>query len=155
MVFKHHLPTHGDFNVGFFEHASSTCLRLEEITSSFGLTQVVDEPTHITDTSSTLIDHVYMSNPAVCSGVSVEAPLGSANHNSIVVQLSFVKCKPRSVKRRVWLYQKADFEGLNDHLMDSLPDKLHSTMDVNNHWECFQDTIMSGASDFIPNFTTS
>lgn len=70
--------------------------------------------------SQTLIDHVYTSNPSRCSGVSIEAPLGTSDHNSIVVHLSNEKVKPRLVKRRIWLYQRADFEGLNELLMDSM-----------------------------------
>ena len=144
----------GDFNIDLLQGYSSTSLDLKGLTSSFGLTQLVTEATRVTDTSSTLIDHAYTSNPSVCSGVSVEAPLGSSDHNSIVVHLSYAKCKPKSVKRRIWLYQRADFEGLNDYLMDSLTD-TPLNVDVNDQWNNFKNSLLAGANEFIPNFHTN
>ena len=50
----------GDFNMNILE--KTCCRKWLDIVSSFSLTQLISEPTRVTETSSTLIDHVYTSN---------------------------------------------------------------------------------------------
>ena len=43
-----------------------------DITGLYNLSQLINEPTRVTDFSSTLIDHIFTNTPdkVVCSGVS-------------------------------------------------------------------------------------
>ena len=50
----------GDFNIDF---GSCTNHKWRNLIQLFDLSQLVQEPTHVTETSSTLIDHIYSSNP--------------------------------------------------------------------------------------------
>ena len=53
----------GDFNQDLIKHDCDTnSQNLIDITSSHGLVQLVSRPTRITDSSATLIDHVYTNN---------------------------------------------------------------------------------------------
>ena len=81
----------GDFNVDLDQSNSPTVTNLAEITSSFGLTQLVNSPTRITTNSSTTIDHVYVSDASICSDLSVTDPLGNSDHNTISVTLILTK----------------------------------------------------------------
>ena len=65
-----------------------------DFTASLGLRQLVTQPTRVTDTSSTLIDHLYSSNKENLSNVHV-AELGISDHYAIFcnrkVNFSFKK----------------------------------------------------------------
>ncbi len=50
----------GDFNVDLCQ--GERVSKLVDITESFQLTQVIDEPTRITQSSQTLIDHIYVTD---------------------------------------------------------------------------------------------
>ena len=53
----------GDFNQDLIKYDSdSHSQNLVDLTSSHGLVQLVSRPTWITDSSATLIDHVYTNN---------------------------------------------------------------------------------------------
>ena len=54
--------------------------------SSFHLSKVVRDPTRITSHSSSLIDHVYVSNLSSLHSCSTKPPLGSSDHCSILTR---------------------------------------------------------------------
>lgn len=88
----------GDFNVDLLCSSSSDLLALA---SSFGLSQVVDEPTRIFGSSCTLIDHVYVSSTAMVQSLSVCPPLGTSDHCSISVELALAGPKFVPLRRHV------------------------------------------------------
>ena len=57
----------GDFNIDLLKPHSSW----DSTITLLGLTQLVKSPTRITQTSVTLIDHIYTNNPDVITEVSV------------------------------------------------------------------------------------
>ena len=58
----------GDFNIDLI---SNTNNKWSHLIQTFDLLQLVQEPTRVTDTSATLIDHVYSSNPVNISNCFV------------------------------------------------------------------------------------
>lgn len=60
----------GDINIDLKVH-DTKCKKLMSVTNEFCLEQLIEEPTRVTSSSSTLIDHVYVSDPhkTVSSGV--------------------------------------------------------------------------------------
>ena len=56
------------------------------ITELYGLHQLISEPTRITETSSTMIDHIFTNTPdkIVCSGVS---HVGISDHSLLRISL--------------------------------------------------------------------
>ena len=61
----------GDINCNMASMSDSNSRLLCNITDLYGLHQLINEPTRVTDTTSTLIDLIYTNYPdkAVCSGV--------------------------------------------------------------------------------------
>lgn len=53
----------GDFNVDLLVD-SPTCSDLAGLVAIYGLTQVISEPTRVTSSTSSLLDHVYTSSVA-------------------------------------------------------------------------------------------
>ncbi len=100
--------------------------------SGFGLYQVINEPIHVTQSSSSLIDLLFCNNPVSLNHVHVS---GGSDHSSISCCVPIVKPATYIFRRRVWLHQKADYQQLNDALEDSLPpEAILSGGDVNRTW---------------------
>lgn len=81
----------GDFNIDLL-HESSSSMDLLGIAASFGLEQIITEPTRPASSASinsTLLDHVYSSHQSLISSHTVLHPLGSSDHNSILVCLTW------------------------------------------------------------------
>ncbi len=82
----------GDFNIDMLKQHSSW----DSTLNLFGLTQLVSSPTRITETSSTLIDHIYTNNPHTISSTRV-SDLSVSDHNPIscTKTLKLPKLKPK------------------------------------------------------------
>ena len=78
-------------------------------------------------------------------------PLGSSDHCSLRLCLSqFSVQKIPPLKRRIWLYGKADFEGLNEDLVASLGDQQSKDSDVDSLWSRFKWSFLTSVRNFIP-----
>jgi hypothetical protein len=89
----------GDFNVNFLNPESSNFkLLCDSIIEPFNLTQIVDQPTRITETSSTLIDLMLVKNPdkVICHG-NCAVP-GVSDHNLIFMAYNIKRPKFEPVK---------------------------------------------------------
>ena len=81
----------GDFNVDLLCENPTTPdhLCLSDVVTKYHLQQVVSEPTRVTDKSSTLIDHVYISETNLFESCCSGPPLGSSDHNSVSIHLTW------------------------------------------------------------------
>ena len=77
----------GDFNINLHQ-PSQLQHQLECITSKYGLTQMVQDPTRITEHNSSLIDHLYVSDSSLITSCHTHSPIGSSDHLSILAHLS-------------------------------------------------------------------
>ena len=59
----------GDFNLNFLDSASRN--KLSAIVNQYSVRQIIDEPTHFTETSSSIIEFFFTRNPdnVIVSGV--------------------------------------------------------------------------------------
>ena len=73
----------GDFNINL-KHSQPLW---KTITCTLGLTQLITQPTRITKTSATLIDHIYTNNPGKIYNIRVD-PTCISDHNPILCNLS-------------------------------------------------------------------
>ena len=122
----------GDVNLDLLKEDDDRCIDLLGITASFGLSQMVNNATRCTSSTSTLIDHVYVSSPAMLTSMSVCAPLGTSDHNCINLHTSLSKPRSRPTRRRVWLYKKANFDAMNEYLLERLEPASPLDADVNH-----------------------
>ena len=108
----------GDFNIDLLKTQS----RWKAITSSLGLTQVIKDPTRVTQTSETLIDHIYTNSPPTILSASV-SDLSISDHAPISC------CKTtkiqRPVKNRHNIISFRSFKNFDQtafqHALDSTP----------------------------------
>lgn len=78
----------GDFNIDILSEDH----QLSSLEDKFGLKQVISAPTR---TTSTLIDHMYLSDKLSHSSCAMQPPLEGSDHNSILLSLSKPLPPPR------------------------------------------------------------
>ena len=159
----------GDLNIDMLDSTDQrkkTLVQyLTNITDSFGLKQLVDEPTRITQTSESLIDHAYVSQPLLNSKISVDVncPLGRSDHCAFIARIELKVMQCNEVPRTVWLYNKANWVETRAALrnLPSEPDEfldLNGCLDsfchlngmIDSIWQSFYDKFMKIMSSNIP-----
>ena len=104
----------GDFNAkssNWFCHDKTNFEgdAIENLTSQFGLHQVIKEPTHILDTSSSCIDLIFTSQPNLITESGVHSSLHSnCYHLIIFAKFNLEVVYPPSWE--VWHYKDANTE---------------------------------------------
>ena len=79
----------GDLNAKWINWYSHNKTRhegneIENVTAQFGLQQIIKEPTHISNTSSSCIDLIFTSQPNLITDSGVHSSLHSNSHHQIV-----------------------------------------------------------------------
>ena len=98
----------GYFNVNLLDNTNTVTTNLSSSMLGFGFTQLIQEPTRVSKSSIAIIDHVYVSPIASDTATTSFPPLGSSDHNCILVALPLkVKLKPTMHSRNIWLYKHA------------------------------------------------
>ncbi len=82
----------GDFNLSLLEVNSHTRI-MDEVCQTFNLVQLIDLPTRITETTTTLIDHIYVTNSSLITEAGV-THLGISDHSGIYL------CRSSNGKRK-------------------------------------------------------
>ncbi len=127
-------------------HASE----LLALMSGFGH-QVVNKPTRMTSTSSMLIDLLFCNDPEFLHRIQVTSELGASDHCSISCCITLLCPATVVYRRKVWLYQKADFDTLNEALEASLPPEAVLTRgDVNGTWPLLYTAFMDTVCRHVP-----
>ena len=85
--------------------------KIDTITSSYGLNQLIQEPTHILNSSSSCIDLIFTSQP----NLVMESGIHSSLHSNCYHQIVFAKFNlsifyPPPYERTVWYYERANTE---------------------------------------------
>ena len=120
----------------------------------YDLTQLIHEPTHFTENSSSLIDLVFTKNTNLVdlSGVG-EAFLDQNIRYHCPVYAVFnleKKHKQSCYKRKIWMYDHADYARLNQ-LVSEFDRSEFKSNDINSYVLNFTDTILEFCNMTIPN----
>lgn len=123
----------GDFNINMLDIDSSYVTHFNDILGTFGLTQMVNEPTRVSNTTSTLID-LICCNPDMVNEVGVIDPSVS-DHFLVYVDLDFSDIQqPNSIFKyrvlsRINLNQfQTDLENAPWHLLYQIEDIDHKVL---------------------------
>ena len=131
----------GDLNCDFINNAANNQTKqLIDLINAFQLTQLIKEPTRITDTTATLLDVAIVSKPDnICrSGV---LHIGISDHSLIYVcrKISFVKKEIKTVNVRN--YRNFNQQHFNDDLFHHLTLLYWEINDRNILWNNFEKTF--------------
>ena len=133
----------GDFNV-----------TIENLTSQFGLNQIINEATHILEASSSCIDLIFTTQP----NLVVESGVHQSLHANCHHQLVFAKFNlqiyyPPPYPREIWHYKQANSELIRRTISNFKWDRAFLNTNVNEKVSIFTSTIMNILSNFIPHET--
>ena len=111
--------------------------------------------------------HGYSSNGRAtqvepCVSVTFIVPtnfycLGKADHDIVYIEYDIKAKRIQQAPRKIFLYKRADMDGLHDHLVrcrDSFLSTDHSHVSVNDMWVSFKSEVLSAIERFIPSKMT-
>ena len=141
----------GDFNFNMLHPQSSR--KIHSFCTQFALFQAINEPTHFTETSSSLLDILLVSNNShlIVSGVA-DSFLNQEHryHCPIFGIYNFSKPKSKSFTRHIWKYDQGDYNLLRNKAAFTDWVSLEDN-DINTHANNVTDYILSISKLYIPN----
>ena len=127
---------------------------LENITLQFGLQQIIKEPTHILDNSSSCIDFIFTSQPDLITESGVYPSLHpNCHHQFVYAKFNLQIYYPPQYYRDVWHYKDADIELIRRAIDGFNWQKAFSNKNVNEKVDPFNKTILNILNNFIPHET--
>ena len=109
----------GDFNVrssNWWKNDLSTSegIQVDSLTTSYGLSQIISDPTHILPNSSSCIDLIFTNQPNLVTVSGVHPSLHPKCHHQIVfAKLNLKVDYPPLYERLIWDYKNADIPSIN------------------------------------------
>ena len=149
----------GDFNAKSKvwycnDNTTSQGKALENVTSQFGLHQVIKEPTHILHNSSSCIDLIFASQPNLIIESGVHPSLHpNCHHQLIYAKFNLQIYYPPQCYREVWHYNDANTELIRRAVDQFNWQKAFLNKNVNEKVNIFNETILNILRNFIPHET--
>ena len=130
---------------------------MTELMQTYDLKQLIQEQTHYTEHSSSLIDLILARNISnvLTSGVTDSfLPEQIRYHCPTVLLLKFLRPSVKSFKRKIWNYKLADYNSFRTILSEqNLTEKLNLNDDIDASVQTITEAIISAAERSIPNET--
>ena len=147
----HDIIITGDFNYNMMRNSKN---KMTDLILQYNLTQLITDATHFTEASSSLIDLIMVrnKNSIVTSGVLEPLfPHLKRYHCPILVLLNFIRPKVKTYKRKIWNYQRADFDKYRQLLSEQdLPNKIKNH-ELDDSIQIVAGAIYDAADKSIPN----
>ena len=140
----------GDFNCNSYNTSDS---KMTDIINDQGMSQLISECTHFTESSSTLLDLLIVNNTDIVefSGVGENIlPNTVRYHCPIFCVLKVPKSHTRTYKRKIWTFSKTDFQDYQTNLKNQDWDALISN-DIDLTCSNINNCIIDVATKTIPN----
>ncbi|XP_053378589.1 uncharacterized protein LOC128548180 [Mercenaria mercenaria] len=123
----------GDFNYNVFSPITNR--KITSVTQQFILEQLIDQPTHFTELSESLIDLIFVSNKnnVLYSGVGEHfLDQEQRYHTPVFGLLKFQKPKRHCFDRLIWEYDRGDYDSLRDAVKNH-PWDNYIDVDINTY----------------------
>ena len=150
----HDILITGDFNFNMLSLQSSS--KITSLCEQFDLKQTIDEPTHFTEYSSTLLDIVLTSDAdhLIFSGVGDPFLTQTVRYHCPTYGIfNFNKPKRKSFCRHTWSFERGDYDTLREKASLTNWDLFYDT-DINIHAQNISNHIIAIAKECIPNRKT-
>ena len=124
-------------------------ITIENVTSQFGLSQIIKEATHILESSSSCIDLIFTTLPNLVVESGVHPPLHLNCHHQIVFAKFHLQIYyPPPCPREIWHYKKVNTELIRRAITHFNWDRAFLKTNVNEKVSIFSNTIMNILSSF-------
>ena len=125
-------------------------LKIDAITSQFGLHQLINESTHLTGNFSSCIDLIITSQPNLVMESGVYSSLHPNCHHQIVfAKFNLEIFYPPTYEREIWHYSKANTDLIRRSINEFSWENRFSNTDANQKVLSFNETIKNILSNFI------
>lgn len=144
----------GDFNLNQLNNTDR--VKIDDISMQFGLHQLINDCTHFTEHSSSIIDLMFVDkkDSVLYSGVSDPfIPNLIRYHCPIFAIFKFAKPKSATYKRTIWKYEDGDYDKLRTLLSETDWTCLSDDITINDKCDYLTSKIKNAASESIPNKT--
>ena len=138
----------GDFNCDMLNPHSSCC-RLTEVMSEFNLTQVVTSPTRVTQSTGTMIDLLFCSDPAQFLTVCCKNT-GLSDHSLAYGVFKDPKHRHNQSLHHIRCYGKCDPEAFVSDLIAAPWQVMDTFDDVNDRWHYWKTLFLEVVNKHIP-----
>lgn len=140
----------GDFNNNQLD---PTKTKIKSLLSEFSLLQVIDEPTHFTEHSSSLLDLIITNNvnSLLYSGVGPPLLDQIRYHCPVIGFLNCPKVHPKAFKRKVWKYDEGDYDAFRLKLRNVDWDTFFHLENIDSITDGITKSILDAAEATIPN----
>ncbi|XP_053383306.1 uncharacterized protein LOC128549774 [Mercenaria mercenaria] len=148
-----------DFNLGDIDWENNSgnpsaskpvlCNQLLENTENHCLEQQATEPTRVTEHSYNILDLFFPNNSSLIN--TTEVIPGISDHEAVYVEASLRPHKTPPLKRKVFTYNKANYEGFREELCElheDLSNIPNASVDV--LWTKFKKKLTSLMNKYIP-----
>ena len=139
----------GDFNARrscWWSEDSNTSdvLKLFSLTSTNGVSQLINKPAHLHTSKSSCIDLIFTDQPKLSVNSGVHASLHPNCHHQILnssfnLNISY----PPPYQRLVWDYKNADSKIIRKALNSVNWERLFDQLDINAQVAAFNETILN------------
>ena len=143
----------GDFNLDILKNSSRQKVR--DICQHFSVEQLITEPTHYTESSSSIIDLVFTSNKTNILSSGVGDPFLEQNiryHCPVFFVLNFNKNTSPIFHRHIWLFDRGDYDSFSQSIQETNWSMLKND-DINIYAKNVTEKISTLATQHIPNKT--
>ena len=147
----------GDFNakLSTWKHDDPDTeegVEIAALTSSYGLTQMISEATHILANSATCIDLLFTNQPNLISKCGVYSSLHpNCHHQIIYATVNYKIYFPPPYERKIYHYNRADTKSIQNCLANIDWDRAFYNLSVNQQVDTFNNYLMNTFSNYIPN----
>ena len=151
----------GDFNAKLNSWYANDNINIEGskidiLTASFSFNQIINEPIHILNNSSSCIDLIFTSQP----NLVIESGVHSSLHANFHHQITYVKFNlnviyPPPYEREVWHYKLANSDCIQRAIINFDWEKAFHNVDVNKQVMLLNETVLNIIRNFIPHETVT
>ena len=139
--YEHPILT-GDFNVNQLTPDSSDFKILSDsIIEPFNLTQIIDQPTRVTETSSTLLDLILVKHPEKVKSHGAVAIPGVSDHHLIFMAYDIKKPQFKPIKVTTRNFKNFNLEGFLAAAEIANFENVFNVVDVNDKVTILENTI--------------
>ena len=149
----------GDFNAKSSnwwsgDNTSHEGLQIDSLTSFYGLHQIISEPTHILNNTSSCIDLIFTSQPNLVSNSGVYSSLHNNCHHNIIYAKFNLKIEyPPPYERLVWNYSKADITSIQKSASQFNWENSFMYLTLDEKIDLFNSTLLNIFSNYCPSKT--
>ena len=141
----------GDFNVDLLAETTDN-KKWTNMFRSHGLTQLIKEPTRVTDKTATLLDHVLVSDAEFVQESACISSITMSDHYPVGLTWR-MKIRRKCTGHNVISYRKfskSDYEIMSDNIYSSLDHETFSILDVNEQVNLFTTSVKTELNKCAP-----